>query len=90
MQQSIRDEAKAEGLAEGEAKGKAEGLAKGKAELLKRLLTRRFGQLPDWAIIQIETAEIAQLELWAEAIFEAQNIEVLLQKNGTKILKSYI
>ena len=64
---------------DGKSEGLAEGRAKGKIELLKRQLIRRFGQLPDWAIIKIENVEIAQLELWAEAIFEAQNIEELLK-----------
>jgi len=61
--------------------GKAEGEAKGKAEILKRLLTRRFDKLPEWAEQQIDAADIAQLEVWAEAIFDVQKIAMLLGKN---------
>jgi len=58
--------------------GLAEGKAEGKIELLKRQLIRRFSSLPDWAITKIESANVAQLEAWAEAIFDAQSIEQLL------------
>lgn len=63
---------------EGEASGLAKGASKGKADLLKRQLTRRFGALPDWATTKIEAADAAQLENWAEAIFDAQSIEEIL------------
>ncbi|WPL19395.1 UDP-glucose 4-epimerase [Thiorhodovibrio winogradskyi] len=47
-------------FAEGEVKGKTEG----KAESLKRLLVRRFGPLPVWAMQRIEAAPVAQLDAW--------------------------
>jgi hypothetical protein len=53
-------------FAKGEAKGKADGEAKGKADGLKRLLTRRFGVLPRWAVQRLEGAAIAQLDSWLE------------------------
>jgi len=65
---------KAEGLAEGEAKGEI----KGRILTLKRQLTRRFGQLPDWAIAKIESANIAQLEVWAEGIFDMKSVDELI------------
>jgi predicted transposase/invertase (TIGR01784 family) len=70
--------AREEGEVKGKAEGKAEGKVEGKIELLKLQLTRRFNFLPDWAAAKIESANIAQLEAWAEAIFDAQNIEQLL------------
>jgi len=66
------------GEARGIVKGRAEGEAKGKAEMLKRLITHRFGQLPEWAVIKIDSATTTQLEIWAEAIFDTQSIEQLL------------
>lgn len=69
------EEIKQEKIQEVFNKGKAEGLALA----LKRQLTRRFGLLPDWAENKIALAENAQLELWAEAIFDVQNIEQLLE-----------
>ena len=69
-----RDEGWAEGRNEGWAKGKAEG----KAEDLKRLLKRRFNTLPPWAAQRIDTASIAQLDAWLDAIFDAQSLEALI------------
>ena len=80
--QSIFAEGKAEGEAEGEAKGKAEGKAegeaKGKASTLKRQLTRRFGPIPAWAERRIDAAEVAQLDVWLDDIFDAANVEDLI------------
>ncbi|WP_157817583.1 DUF2887 domain-containing protein [Candidatus Thiodictyon syntrophicum] len=60
------------------AKGKAEGEVKGKADGLKRLLKRRFGVLPRWAVVRLDAAAMAQLDGWLEGIFEAQSLEDLL------------
>jgi len=68
----------AKGIAKGEAKGEARGIAKGEALLLKRQIVRRFGALPDWAQARIDAAAAAQLDVWAEAIFDARDIEQLL------------
>jgi len=81
------DLAKAGFVAEGLIKGKAEGLiegelkgeVKGQILVLKRLLTRRFGVLPEWAEKRINAANAAQLEIWAESIFESQDIENLFK-----------
>jgi predicted transposase YdaD len=65
---------KAEGLAE----GRAEGQTVAKAETLTRLLTRRFGPLPDWAAIRIGKADTPQLDAWLDGIFDAQSPAHLL------------
>jgi predicted transposase/invertase (TIGR01784 family) len=69
-----RIEGKAEGLAEGEAKGEI----KGRILTLKRQLTRRFGPIPNWAIERIESANAAQLEAWAEGIFDVRSVDELM------------
>jgi hypothetical protein len=68
----------AKGEAAGKADGKAEGEAKGKADGLKRLLTRRFGVLPRWAVMRLDGAAMEQLDGWLEGIFDAQSLEDLL------------
>ena len=68
----------AKGKADGEAKGKADGEAKGKADGLKRQLKRRFGALPRWAVLRLDSAAMDQLDGWLEGIFEAQSLEDLL------------
>jgi predicted transposase/invertase (TIGR01784 family) len=75
---NITDTAFKDGKAEGLAEGKAEGLTEGKKELLQRQLSRRFGTLPNWAMAKIETADAAQLEVWAEKIFDAKHIDDLI------------
>ncbi len=66
---------KAEGKIEGEVEGAAKGETIGKADSLKRLLTHRFGNLPRWALRRLHTADIAQLDGWLDASFEAQHLE---------------
>lgn len=56
----------------------AEGKAEGKAEDLGRLLARRFGPLPDWAVARIQAAPIAQLDAWLDGIFDADRLEALI------------
>ena len=75
-----KGEAKGEarGKAEGEARGEVRGETRGKAESMKRLLTRRFGPLPKWAVRRLETAAVADLDAWLEGIFDAQNLEGLI------------
>ena len=64
--------------AEGREDGEAEGRAKGKAEDLTRLLTRRFGPLPDWAATRIAGAPLEQLDAWLDGIFDAHGVTDLL------------
>ena len=70
----------AKGKAKGEAKGKAEGKTEEAATLLKRQINRRFKQAthngPRRVLIKPTTS---QLEAWAEAIFDAEDIEQLLR-----------
>ena len=46
--------------------------------ILRKQLGRRFGILPPWAVARLEAAETAQLETWAEEIFDAASLEELL------------
>ena len=76
--QSIFEEGEAKGKADGEAAGKAAGKAEGKADGLKRLLKRRFGVLPRWAVRRLDAAAIVQLDGWLEGIFDAPSLEALI------------
>jgi hypothetical protein len=42
------------------------------------LLARRFGKLPAWVAARLKRAETAQLEAWAEGIFDTTSLEELL------------
>jgi predicted transposase YdaD len=63
-------------------KGKKEGQKEGRQEearvILRKLLGRRFGKLPAWVTARLKGAETAQLEAWAEGIFDAATLEELL------------
>jgi hypothetical protein len=56
-------------------KGRQEGIQQGEVIMLKRLLTRRFGPLPEWAEQRLEQASPQELEGWAERVLEAQQLE---------------
>ena len=49
----------------------------GEALLLRRLLTHRFGPLPEWAERRLTDAEPARLEAWGERVLEAQSLEAI-------------
>jgi len=60
-----------EGRQEGEQKGRQEG----EQILLQRMLTRRFGELPDWAKQRLLQAGSEQLEQWADQLLDAQTLD---------------
>ena len=60
---------------EGEARGEARGEASGQAALLRRLLERRFGPLPEWALQRLETADSSRLETWGLRLLDAASLE---------------
>jgi hypothetical protein len=74
LAQYIRDK----GFQEGELKGWKDGELKGGRVLLERLLTRRFGPLPDWGRNQLVGATLDQLNLWADRTLEADSIQAVL------------
>jgi hypothetical protein len=57
------------------AEGKAEGKAEGRSELLLKLLTLRFGRLPDDLCERIRTARIEEIEVFAERVLTATNLD---------------
>jgi len=60
------------------SEGRSEGRTEGRTESLKRLLTRRFGSLPDWAVQRIEGASIEQLDIWFDDVLDAESLSNLL------------
>lgn len=56
--------------------GLEEGRLEGEAHVLRRLLRRRFGELPGWANQRISAAtNTDQLEAWAERLLDAPTLE---------------
>ncbi|HXB67492.1 MAG TPA: DUF4351 domain-containing protein [Candidatus Acidoferrales bacterium] len=71
------------GLQEGELRGKLEGELKGelKGELtiLRRLIEKRFGKIPNWAEERLTGRSTAELEDLSVHVLDAQSIEDLLK-----------
>ena len=63
---------------EGWKDGELDGELKGGRVLLERLLTRRFGPLPDWGRDQLVGATLDQLNRWADRTLEADSIQAVL------------
>ncbi|MDR2451037.1 MAG: Rpn family recombination-promoting nuclease/putative transposase, partial [Candidatus Accumulibacter sp.] len=61
------------GWEEGRVRGWEEGREEGEA-MLARLLTRRFGPLPEWARERLRRADAAQREAWADAVLDAASL----------------
>jgi len=61
--------------------GMVKGRVEGQYSLLKRLLERRFGLLPEWASEKLKNAKSKELEAWADAFFTAPTLEAVFKKS---------
>ena len=68
------------GIEKGRQKGRQEGRQEGEAALLKRLLARRFGALPDAVQVRLTTATIDQLEEWAISVLDAESLDEIFNQ----------
>ncbi len=55
--------------------GKVLGKAEGKADTLRRLLARRFGQVPEAIARRIEAGALEDLDRWTDRILDAASID---------------
>ena len=55
--------------------GLRQGLQQEASVLLKKLLNRRFGDLPAWVEERLANASREELEYWVERVLEAQRLE---------------
>ncbi len=68
-----------EGKLEGKLEGKVEGKIEGKLEVLRRLLEKRFGAIPEWAEQRLNSQSVADLETLSVRLLDARSLEELLQ-----------
>ena len=54
--------------------GIEQGIGRGEMILLRRMLTKRFGELPSAIEIRLSQASIADLELWGDRLLEAKTL----------------
>ena len=65
--------------AEGRSEGRSEGLIEGERQILLRLISRRFGPLPDWARKRVGVMQASDLERIALLVLDATSLEDLLR-----------
>ncbi|MPY88072.1 MAG: DUF4351 domain-containing protein [Luteitalea sp.] len=54
--------------------GREQGWEQGETALLRRLLERRFGSLPSWAVARLEAADRATVEAWADRLLDTDGM----------------
>lgn len=67
-----------QGLEQGLEKGIQEGIQVGQSRLLMRILTRRFGELPPWAITRLRQASAEELDNWLDRTLDAASLQAAL------------
>ena len=72
------------GLKKGLKKGLEQGLEQGRAQgeqlLLRRLIEKRFGSIPEWAKTKLASLSIPEIERIGERIFEASSLDSLFDR----------
>ena len=58
---------------------KREGEMTGERRVLQRLLRKRFGDLPAWAVEKLERADTGQLETWTDEILTVDSLDELFK-----------
>jgi hypothetical protein len=69
------DEWKNQGILEGLKEGRLEG----ESVILKRLLQRRFGDLPEWVVTRMSQATINEIETWVDRVLDAPTLDDVFQ-----------
>jgi len=75
LEQMFFDDGVKSGLKRGLEQGLEQGRTEGAAALLERLLTQRFGPLPQTVRKKLAKASVAQVEAWSDALAEAQSLK---------------
>ena len=74
-EQKGRQEGEQKGRQEGRQEGEQKGRQEGKQSLLQKLLTKRFGPLPEAVLEQIRSASTEQIDTWADRVFDATSLD---------------
>jgi len=64
-------------LEKGRDEGRQQGIGQGEARMLLRLLTLKFGPLPDPVQARIESADADTLLRWSERMLTARHLDVV-------------
>lgn len=78
LQQMFLDDGLKKGLKQGREQGLEQGRREGAALVLERLLSQRFGPLPQTARKKLAKASVEQIGVWSDALAEAQSLKQVL------------
>ena len=62
------------GMERGLQEGIQQGMQQGEIAVLKRLLHKRFGELPEEVELRLQKATLEQLEVWTDRVLDAQTL----------------
>ncbi|MGD0961760.1 MAG: cytosolic protein, partial [Methylomonas sp.] len=71
------EEGMEKGMEKGREEGREEGRLEGEIILLKKLMARRFGELPAWAEEKFTAASEQDVERWVEAVLTAPSLSAV-------------
>ncbi|MFC1642393.1 DUF4351 domain-containing protein, partial [Myxococcota bacterium] len=57
--------------------GRVEGRVEERVALVKRILAKRLGELPEWAEARIDTAKMEQLDAWVDQLATASSLSLV-------------
>ncbi len=69
-----------QGVQKGLEQGIQKGLEQGEQTLLRRMLTKRFGELPTWVEERVSTLSISEVEALSMRLFDAKSIDELFTR----------
>ena len=72
--EELMQKGEARGIVVGEARGELHG----RRVMLRKLLTRRFGALPEAARARLDAADVVTLDTWAERVLTAATLDEVL------------
>lgn len=68
-----------QGIERGIEQGIEQGEIVGQSALLRQLLVRKFGPLPEWACEQLVSPTLNQITRWGDRILEAESLEAVFE-----------
>lgn len=71
-------EAEQKGRREGRQEGRQEGERLGMQTVLVDQITAKFGEVPDWALVRIQSAAMDELQIWVKRVLKAASLDEIL------------
>ncbi|MDJ0841545.1 MAG: hypothetical protein QNK37_33870 [Acidobacteriota bacterium] len=72
-------EGRREGKLEGRREGRREGKLEGRRDMFLRMVNRKFGVVPDWALTKVNEADVKQLDRWSDLLFTDKPLEEIIK-----------